>query len=165
MLEEVVAYHVGRFALSTGIDPEDLAQEARIAAARAVATYDPAHASLRTYASRCVYRRLLTVATRERRRYPAVDDEPLDEEEPSADASPEDAAVFREMLRELPEDAALVCDLILGDASRFAGLSPSAARRAVRDALDWPRARLARAFESVSASLASGGRGMIRASR
>lgn len=168
MLDAVVAYHVGRFARTIRMPREDLEQEARVAVVRAVNAYDPALASLRTHASRCVYRHMVDLQRRQdRRRGVLVDagDEFDPDEWESDDAGPEDAAVFREMLRELPGDARAVCDLVFGDASLVAGLSRVEARRALREALGWPGERVRRAFAAISAALDGGGRGMIRASR
>lgn len=145
------------FAATTGIDRDDLLQEASLAywRARSGGAYDPHFAAFNTFATHCVYRHLCSVA-RTGRRYPQHEElQPNDNRLSTNDPSPEDRLIFAEMLRDLPEDARTVVSLILGDAQAMASLTRAAAKRALKKALPWPPHRLEAAFSSITEALVS----------
>lgn len=152
-MEDIIRYHASSFARSTGIEEEDLTQEARLAAYLAASDgrYDPCKASLATYASTRVYRHLCQV-NRKEARHPRVTCE-LDEDMPLDAPSPEDVTLFWELIRQLPEDARTVVDLVLGNAPAVANLSPMDSKQIVAETLGWPRARLREAYGAVTGML------------
>ena len=152
MDDRLAVKFAGSFAVTTGIEFEDLLQEARIAYHVAEGRYDPRKSAFVTFATHCVYRSLCSVADREKQKAP--EHEELHEWTAFDGApSPEDQAIFREMLHQLPEDARTMVDLVLSDAREFLGVSPAGARRALRNALGWPAARVDDAFATVSRAL------------
>ena len=145
----------GSFARTTGMDFDDLLQEARIAYLRAdgvAGGNDPHKSAFITFATWAVYRSLCSAADYDRRKAPPHE-ELFEWTAFDGAPSPEDAAIFRELLRQLPEDARTMVDLVLSDAGEFLGLSPSGARRALRGALGWPAERVNAAFAVVSRML------------
>ena len=157
-LESVAQHYARTFHGSTGIELDDLLQEARMAAWTATSNdrYDARRASLRTYASNVVYRRMCTLTGQHGRRQPPTEE--LDEGFASATPSPEDEVGFRELLRELPEDARIVVSMILSDAGAVANLAPGCAKRVIADALGWPKGRLQSAFSRIEMMLMKYGR-------
>ncbi len=153
-LEDVARHYAYTFYGTTGIEHEELLQEAYLAAwlAATDGSYEPEASSLKTYASRCVFNKLCTVSTQARRKHPTTDE--LDPQMAGAQPSPEDVACFRELLRQLPDDAKLVVRMILEDAGAVAGLAPTKVKLALAEALNWPRARLREAFTAISKALA-----------
>lgn len=109
------------FARTTGIDLDDLLQEARIAYFRAEAAiesgkYDARISSFDTYATNAVYHHMCKVHAARRREVDASGEEP--DADVLADTStplPDRQLIFAELVRELPEDARAVVDLVLGD--------------------------------------------------
>lgn len=146
--DRVPARIAASFAATTGMERDDLAQEARIAAWRAEEHYDPELAAWSTYATHCVTRRLCSVADRHRRWHPQHEE--LGEHLASAEPSPEDRLIFLDLLRSLPEDARTVADLALSDAHGLLGLTPRAVRSAIRTALSWPADRADAAVAEVT---------------
>lgn len=164
MDDRIPAKLANSFARTTGLDREDLLQEARIAYwwADACGGYDPHKAAFSTFATHCVYRRLCDLASASKRA-PVIEGSRDDEREADfADPapSPEDAAVFADLLRSLPDDARMVVSMVLGDAQALAGMTRRGARAAVRTALpsDWTPRQADRAFRAVSRALKYGGR-------
>lgn len=147
---DVAKIHARKFSVNSAMEQDDLLQEALLAVwqAETGGTYDPEKASLRTYSSTCAFRHLCTVTERHKRRHPTMDE--LDEAQPSDDPTPEDAALFMELIRELPGDARIVVETILSDVSEFSGLSPTRARRAVINKLAWPTKRVKEALDAVA---------------
>lgn len=150
------------------IEYETLEQEALEAVWRSETggRYDPRVASLRTFSTTCARRQLLTIAQREgRRAIPTVSldmrrgGEKMDGlsiAETLADESPdpEHVAMFRELLRQLPEDARTVVRLALEEAGSLGGLAPRRARAVIAEALGWGADRLREAFSSIESALA-----------
>ena len=147
---DVAQYHARKFSVNSAMDHDDLLQEALLAVwlAEVGGTYDPEKASLRTYSSTCCFRGLCTVVERHKRKNPTTDE--LDETLPGHGPSPEDRALFMELIRELPNDARLVVEAVLSDAAALSGLSPTRARRAVVEKLSWPRERIRDALDAVA---------------
>lgn len=135
------------FATTTGMERDDLAQEARLAAWRAEEHYDPELAAWSTYATRCVTRRLCSVVDRHRRWHPQHSE--LIDDVASLEPSEEDRAVFLDLVRQLPEDARTVVSLVTSDATDLMGLTPRAVRAAIRRALSWPSDRIDAAVADV----------------
>lgn len=155
---------------SGAIEREVLEQEAMTAVWRAESrtgpgAYDPHLSSLRTFSTVCARRDLLTLAERHART--AISTVPLYAHADGRESTnlmlaetiaddapdPEQAAIFGEMLRQLPEDARTVVRLILEDAEAFVGASPRRARGLVAEALGWTSGRLRGAFVSIEAAL------------
>ena len=147
---DVAKYHAHRFAVNSTMELDDLLQEAFLAVwfAETGGSYDPEKASLRTYASTCTFRHMCTVVERHKRKNPTTDE--LDETQPIDAPSPEDRALFLEMIRELPSDARIVVETVLSDAVALSGLSPTRARRAVIAKLAWPTRRIREAMDAVA---------------
>jgi hypothetical protein len=121
------------FARTTGMDLDDLLQEARVGYLRAVRAdeagqYDPRIASFDTYATNAVFRHMCKVHGRCRRGEGELLGEDLARswseegdatfEETIADEStpaPDRYLILSELVRELPDDARAVVDLVLGD--------------------------------------------------
>lgn len=153
------------------IEFEVLEQEALEAVWRAQDgdRYDPCKAGFATFATTCATRQLLTLAQTHRRRYLPTDSLDavetgmldargwlIDDRQPS----PEHSAIFAELIRQLPDDAKTVVQLILGDASAFGGLASRRAKKLIADALGWPAERLLSAFSDIAYGL--GRRGVTR---
>ena len=140
------------FARSTGLEREDLAQEARLAAWRAEQRYDPELAAWSTFSHSAVTRQLCTVLNRHRRYHSGHVE--LADEQASQEASQEDRLVFLDMLRQLPEDARTVAELALSSGDELLGLAPNSwsagsLRDAIRTALGWPASRVNAAVNDV----------------
>ena len=148
--QDVARYHAHRFSVNSTMEMDDLLQEALLAVwlAEVGGTYNPEKASLRTYSSTCCFRGLCTVVERHKRKNPTTDE--LDETLPGHGPSPEDRALFMELIRELPNDARVVAEAVLSDAAALSGLSPTRARRAVVEKLSWPRERIRDALDTVA---------------
>jgi len=160
---EVAAIVAARFYRANrhmGAEYEDLEQIAAQAVWRAEGRYDPHASSLATFSTVCATRDLLSHVDRRVRRQLVTEE--LGEHEVDPGPSPEYAAIFGEMVRQLPEDARTVVRLVMEDASVFGGLASETARRMIGRALGWPAERLQDAFASIEASLRSGGRGFSR---
>jgi DNA-directed RNA polymerase specialized sigma24 family protein len=147
---DIAKIHAHKFSVNTTMDPDDLLQEALMAVwyAESGGSYDPEKASLRTYSSTCAFRHLCTVVEQHKRRYPAMDE--LDEAMPSDEPTPEDAALFLELIRELPSDARIVVETVLSDAIALSGLSPTRAKRTIAAKLSWSRERIREAMDTVA---------------
>ena len=143
------------------IEYEVLEQEALQAVWRAQDgdRYDPSKAGFATFATVCATRQLLTLAQSHRRR--CLPTESLDAVEagmPDArgwladerQPDPEHLAMFAELIRQLPDDARTVVQLVLGDAGTFGGLASRRAKRLIADALGWPAERLVSAFSDIA---------------
>lgn len=124
--------------------------------------YDPRKAGFATFATTCATRQLLTLAQTHRRRclptesLDAVEAGMLDVRGWLADdrqPGPEHSAIFAELIRQLPDDAKIVVQLVLDDASAFGGLASRRAKRLIADALGWPAERLLSAFFDISHGL------------
>jgi DNA-directed RNA polymerase specialized sigma24 family protein len=133
------------FAEANSIDPDDMLQEARIAVWRAECAvesgqYDPRKASFNTYATTAVYRRMCSVLDNHKRilanggdnlnggrdtfqllnyhRKWTDSERDINEIEEIPDQlspGPDRALILAELIRELPDDARAVVDLVLGD--------------------------------------------------
>lgn len=150
------------------IEYEVLHQEALAAVWRAQDgdRYDPCKAGFATFATTCATRQLLTLVQTHRRR--CLPMESLDAVEAGMlesrgwivddrQPSPEHSAIFAELIRQLPDDARTVAQLVLGDASTFGGLASRRAKRLIADALGWPADRLLSAFSDVAHGLGRSG--------
>lgn len=162
-VEDVVRYHSHRFAASTGIDQEDLAQEARLAAHRAIGRYDPHLSSVRTYVSRCVYNHLCSISRSQKRRiqtvqFPESPEGDVAFEPADPGPSPEDSSIFCDLIRQLPEDARTVVQLVLSDVSSIVDVDD--VRDAVVSRLGWAPSRISLAVAFVADAL--NGEGMFR---
>jgi DNA-directed RNA polymerase specialized sigma24 family protein len=174
-VERAASYQAHRFARITGMDVDDLMQESRLAALAAVGRtaehYDPRKASMFTYLSAAISWRLTDVARKAGRRVPTVsiDTAGGDDEEGGARGievadpgpSPEDLAIFRDLLRQMPDDALAVVRLVLDDASSIANLVD--VRRAVARRLGWTADRVEVAVACVGLALSRGGMSRRRA--
>lgn len=147
---------------NTHIQIEDLEQEALRALWRAESCgrYDPHLSSLATFSTTVATRSLLTYVGRQGRVGPITEE--LSDDLADDRPDPEHAAIFGEMIRQLPEDARTVVRLVLGDSASFGGVSSGEARRVIGEALGWPARRLADAFSVIEAALRSSGHGFFR---
>jgi len=138
---------------STGLELDDLLQEARLAywKAKHHGSYDPHKSAWSTYSYISVSRHLWGVTDSHRRKYP--DCEELSDEVPCGDPSPEDRAIFMEMLRQLPDDARTVVDLVFSGAPELSSATPARIRQVLRSALGWPADRVNEAVRHVTAIL------------
>jgi DNA-directed RNA polymerase specialized sigma24 family protein len=128
-----VLRYANSFARTTNLELDDLLQVGRMAHARAetaidTGQYDPRKSSFNTFTTRVVYRELCSELEWSRRHSgpPTVSLDAEDEEEDGprrgvgelADETtpaPDRRLVLAELIRELPEDARAVVDLVLGD--------------------------------------------------
>lgn len=146
---DIPARIAASFAATTGLERDDLLQEALLAAWRSEEHYDPELAAWSTYSTHVVTRRLCSVAERHRRHHPDHRHDELGEHLASPESSPEDRMVFLGLIRQLPEDARAVVSLALSDAQDLLGLTPRGVRAAVRAALGWPAGRADAAIDDV----------------
>jgi DNA-directed RNA polymerase specialized sigma24 family protein len=113
-----VLKYANSFARTTGMDLNDALGEARVAYSRALRAidtgqYDPHLASFDTYVTHAVYRGMCSAAARSRRAVQTI--EGIDDELPDEAPSPNRRLLLAELIRELPDDARAVVDLVLGD--------------------------------------------------
>ena len=161
---EIAAMVAGKFhRRNPDIEFEVLHQEALEAVWRAQDGdhYDPTKAGFATFATTCATRQLLTLAQTHRRRCLPIESLDaieagvldargwLDDPQPG----PEHSAIFSELIRQLPDDARTVVQLVLGDAGMFGGLVSRRAKRLIGDALGWPAERLLSAFSDIAHGL------------
>jgi RNA polymerase sigma factor (sigma-70 family) len=158
--DRIPAMLASSFARTTGIDRDDLMQEALIAYwwADACGNYDPHYAAFSTYATHCVTRRLCDVV-RATNRQPRYDEMPADDTLADPAPSALDRIEFADVLRGLPEDARTVVRMVLDDAQALAGMTRTAARRALRERLGecLPPRQVDRAFAAIRRALRNGG--------
>lgn len=162
-VERMVSYHAHRFADTTGIDVEDLMQEGRIAANRAIerrnTSYDPSKASMKTYANRAIHNRMCDLAKRASKRVSTVPLKSNDDGEvlePADDGpTPERVSIFVDLVRQLPEDARTVVALVLEEASPVDRIGDVA--RVVSERFGWSADRAQLAIASIGNALSRGG--------
>lgn len=149
-LEAVAQYHAITFHKSTGVEYDELLQEARCAAwlAASGGVYDPHKAALKTYASHYVFNKLFTLVGKHQRKHPNTVE--IDEYVVADEPTPEDVVYFHELLRQLPEDARTVVSMVLEDAGSVANLAPTKARQIIANGLNWPKDRLREAFAAIT---------------
>ena len=161
MIEDVASYYASRLAATTGIDYDDLLQEARIAEWKAIQSYNPDHSSLKTYMSRCLYNRLLTVVKcHGRKSVPYGTAVALDSDESAfelIDNSPsqEDVSIFADLLRQLPEDAKILVHLVLSDVATVSNIDD--VKQIASDRLSWAPARIRLAITCISVAFKGDG--------
>lgn len=158
----IVATKFYRSNAHIGIDYEELEQEAYGALYRAETSplYDPRKASLATFSNWCVSNELCTVLERHKRRHPVNEsltprpgERGIEEWMSDGQPTPEDTVIFLEMLRQLPEDARIVVQVVLGDPGKFGGIASRACKQMIGEALGWSSGRLRRAFKSIESML------------
>ena len=142
------------FARTTGLEYDDLAQEARIAYWKAEndPRYDPRKAGLATFCSLCAYRAMCNHTARQQAFASHHEVGPVDPALPDDRVPPDDAVYFRELLGALPEDAKMIVGMMFGEALT---VSTGNMRDFVRKRLHrvWPRWRIDRAFRAISQML------------
>jgi hypothetical protein len=148
----------GAFCLSTGMEYDDLLQEAALGywLAENDPHYDPHKSAINTYTTIAMVRGLCTVTATHRRKCPAT--EPLDETTSlleSAEPSAEDVVYIKELIKQLPDDARLIANIVVEHAALFTGRTKNAARQLIRSMLPWNEARTNRAFQQIKTALAS----------
>lgn len=154
MDDRIPAKAAWSFTRTTGMEQEDLLQEARLAVIRAEPHYNPHKAAWSTFSTTCVTRQLCGVVSAERRKHPQHEE--LGDWLPSQEPGPEDRAIFMELLRQLPEDARTIVDMIFSDASIMAGMTPARARRTIKAVLMWPADRVDVACAAIVTVLRGG---------
>lgn len=123
-----VLRYAASFHRTTGLDLDDLLQEARVAHLRAVRAeengkYDPHISSFDTYATNAVYHHMCRVHGANRRGAEVLGEDLSGEEDASFEETlvddrtpaPDRRLLLAELVRELPDDARAVVDLVLGD--------------------------------------------------
>jgi hypothetical protein len=118
-----VLKYAHEFARTSGVELDDLLQEARIAQwkAQAAGSYDPHLASLDTFVTTGVYRAMCSAVPRLRRGTPPSSEYQVELSIDLSDQSgppPDRSLLLAELIRELPVDARAVVELVLdkGDA-------------------------------------------------
>jgi DNA-directed RNA polymerase specialized sigma24 family protein len=146
------------FAAITGLELDDLLQEARIACWNAEVgaigsiKYDPRKASINTFITWCVYRHLCGIAERHKRTYQISNE--LNEAIPDQHTPlPDKNLLLAELIRELPDDARIAVNLVLGDVDAIVGLTTRKARGYIRQTLGWSPSRARAAFLTVNEML------------
>jgi DNA-directed RNA polymerase specialized sigma24 family protein len=147
--ERIAVALANRFAASTGMEFEDLYQEAMRACwtARTDGSYDPRKASLNTYQTTCAYRHLCTVAVQHKRSVVATVEISMLIQD--CQPSPEEIALFRDMVGKLPDDARLVVDMIFNQLGSVTGMTHIRVRQFLRLVLPWSPSRIDRAFRDI----------------
>ena len=142
------------FARTTGLEYDDLAQEAKIAYWKAEndPRYDPHKAGVATFCSMCTHRTLCNYTARQQTYATHHQIEPIDPAIPDDRVPPDDAVYFRELLGALPDDAKTIVGLMFGEAAR---VSTGNMREFVRKRLYrvWPRWRIDQAFRAIAQML------------
>jgi hypothetical protein len=143
-----------QYAFSTGIDFGHLYSEALQAywLAEIDPSYDPRKSAFVTFATNCVKNQLNSVVYSYRRKHPPIFSE-LDESMPDTQPSPDHIAFFVELVQQLPNDAKVVVQIALSDATD--GVPYSRIRSAIRNMLRpvWPPSRIDKAFQALTTML------------
>lgn len=147
------------FSTTSGMDLDDLLQEARIARWNAEqgvlgnVEYDPRKSSFNTFATYCVYRHLCGITDRHKRVHPITHE--LDEGMPDRSMpAPDRNLLLTELIRDLPEDARVMVDLVLNDVAAM-DLTAHKARAYFRKRLGLSQGRVNVAFSAVTEMLMS----------
>lgn len=148
----------GAYCLTTGLEYEDLLQEALLGywCAENYGNYDPHKASFETFATRIMVNQLNTVTRMHLRKFPnhcSLDEAKNVPEDRQPGA--EDILYIKELIRELPEDAQFVARLMLENAAEFAGVAMNRTRKLLREMLPWPAGRTDRAFKQIADALSA----------
>lgn len=144
----------GGFAKTTGLEFDDLYQQARLAYWQASKDprYDPRKASIGTFCSLCTYNQLCSYAAKQKAWAERLPTEPLDETMPEQRPSQEDTVYFRELMRALPDDAKTIIKMMFAESD---DTGPSKMRERIREKLHrvWTKVRLEQAFHDIKIML------------
>lgn len=148
-----VTKYARSFARNSGMEEEDLLQEARMAWWYAITweKYDPHKASMNTFITGCTHRHLCTITERHKRR--ALPVQELTDWLPDRHTpKPDRQLLLAELIRELPSDARTLVNLVFSDPQAME-LITSKARTYFCEKLGLPRSRINRAIEAIAKML------------
>jgi DNA-directed RNA polymerase specialized sigma24 family protein len=153
-MNKIAEKYARSFSQSNNIEYDDLLQEAELACWNAEydGSYDPRKAALTSYQTTCVFRHLCSVTDSiKRKRLPGYQVE-MSDLLPDKSPNPEDTAVFYELVRQLPDDARVVTDLVFSN-DFLAGLDPTKSKNIIREVLGWSNDRINSAFNAITGML------------